>query len=145
MPTNAKLEYFVFDANQMIIAIHRGLIPPNLHFNEPNEYIEGLKDGSLKVVTEPTPFPAAAFVGVNSFGFGGSNTHVVLKAPVPTKMEDAHVPKPSFPRLVLYSGRTKEALENVFQKVREEAADNQFVHQLLSGQVRTAPTSSWHF
>lgn len=61
---------------KIIIAIQRGIIPPNLHFNEPNEYIEGLKDGSLKVVTGETPFPGG-YIGVNSFGFGGSNTHVM--------------------------------------------------------------------
>ena len=111
------------------------MIPPNLHFKEANEYIEGLKDGSLKVVTEKTPFPSAAFIGVNSFGFGGSNTHVVLKAPKPTKMIDAPVEKAPFTRLILYSGRTKEGLENVFERVRAEAAENPFVHQLMAGQV----------
>jgi fatty acid synthase, animal type len=107
-----------------------------LHFKEPNEYIEGLKDGSLKVVSEPTPFPPGSFIGVNSFGFGGSNTHVVLKAPQPTKAIEAPLQKATFPRVILYSGRTKEAVENVFERIREEAADNQFVHQLLAGQVK---------
>jgi fatty acid synthase len=49
-----------------------------LHFNEANEYIEGLKDGSLKVVTGETPFPGG-YIGVNSFGFGGTNAVLVLK------------------------------------------------------------------
>lgn len=119
----------------MILSIHRGVIPPNLHFNEPNEYIEGLKDGSLKVVTEQTPFPPASYIGVNSFGFGGSNTHVVLKAPTPTRALEAPVQKPMFSRLLLYSGRTKEALEHVFERVRDEAPENPFVHQLMADQV----------
>lgn len=117
------------------MSIHRNMIPPNLHFNEPNEYIEGLKDGSLHVVTEPTPFPTGAYIGVNSFGFGGSNTHVVLKAPIPTTAKSLKGETPSFHRLVLYSGRTKEALEHVFEQVREKAPDNEFVHQLLAVQV----------
>ncbi|KAL3097970.1 hypothetical protein niasHT_027515 [Heterodera trifolii] len=128
---------------KVIVAIHRGTIPPNLHFNEPNEYIEGLKDGSLKVVTEPTSLPSdGALIGVNSFGFGGSNTHVVLKAPKRTSLEGIRkdksgtkLPKEGFHRLILYSGRTKEALEHTFQCIREEAMDNPFVYQLLANQA----------
>lgn len=52
--------------SKLIIAIQYDTIPPNLHFNEPNEYIEALKDGSMKVVTEKTPFPGGYF-GINFF------------------------------------------------------------------------------
>lgn len=97
---------------KLIIAIQRRVIPPNLHFNEPNEYIEGLKDGSLKVVTGETPFPGG-YIGVNSFGFGGSNTHVILRAAEPQKALPAPE-QPPIPRVILYSGRTKEAVENIF-------------------------------
>lgn len=34
---------------KVLIAMERGLIPPNLHYNEPNPYIPGLVDGRLKV------------------------------------------------------------------------------------------------
>lgn len=116
------------------MAIQRGIIPPNLHFNEPNEYIEGLKDGSLKVVTEKTPFPGGV-IGVNSFGFGGSNTHAILRAQPKHPEEDKMVAeKPKFPKLLLYSGRTKEAVQNIFENVKEHV-DNHHLHSLLSNQV----------
>ncbi len=54
------------------------MIPPNLHFHEPNPYIPALLDGRLKVVTEPTPWDGG-LVGINSFGFGGANTHLLLE------------------------------------------------------------------
>ena len=117
---------------KVIISIHRGFIPPNLHFNEPNEYIEGLKDGTLKVVTEKTPFPGG-YIGVNSFGFGGSNTHVILKAPEPPKSIEP-VEKPVFPKLISYSGRTKEAVESIFGIIREHPNDFYF-QRLLAYQV----------
>ena len=118
----------------MIIAIQRGIIPPNLHFNEPNEYIEALTDGSLKVVTEPTPFVMGSYVGVNSFGFGGSNTHILLKAPDKEDRETGTMKAPSFPKLILYSGRTKEGVENVLSHVQINAED-QHLHQFLAYQA----------
>lgn len=42
-----------------------------------------VQNGWLQVVTENTPFKGG-YVGINSFGFGGSNTHVILHAPAVT-------------------------------------------------------------
>lgn len=69
----------VCSLTKILLSIERQLIPPNLHYNTPNQYIPGLTDGRLKVVTEPTALPGG-LIGINSFGFGGSNTHVILKA-----------------------------------------------------------------
>src|SRR5215469_8110876 len=60
-------------------------IPASLHFKKPNPNIDfaALK---LRVPTALEPFPEAdkaCLVGVNSFGFGGANAHVILaKAPI---------------------------------------------------------------
>ena len=55
-------------------------IPANLHFNTPNPAInfEGL---GLHVVSQYMDFPDGdlSYAGVNSFGFGGTNAHAVLK------------------------------------------------------------------
>uniref|UniRef100_A0A914N1G8 Uncharacterized protein n=1 Tax=Meloidogyne incognita TaxID=6306 RepID=A0A914N1G8_MELIC len=48
--------------------------------SEPNEYIEGLEDGSLKVVTKKFP-PLVQLLELFFFCFGGSNTHLILNAP----------------------------------------------------------------
>ncbi|MEU4548352.1 SDR family oxidoreductase [Nonomuraea dietziae] len=61
-----------------VLALHHGVIPPSLHFREPNPHLPWDR---LAVVTEPTPWPRpAARAGVSSFGFGGTNAHVVLDA-----------------------------------------------------------------
>ncbi|GMR46682.1 hypothetical protein PMAYCL1PPCAC_16877, partial [Pristionchus mayeri] len=104
---------------KVMLAIERQTIPPNLHFKTPNQNIPGLVDGRLKVITEPTPLPGG-LIGVNSFGFGGSNTHVALRAadhqtPVPEKS--------AFTRIVTYSGRTAEAVDHVLDKA-EQHKDN---------------------
>jgi len=73
------------------LAVHHRQLPPSLHFETPNPSIDfaGLK---LQVQTQLEPFPQpgeAAVVGVSSFGFGGTNAHVVLaeapQAPPPPR------------------------------------------------------------
>ena len=56
-------------------------IPPSLHFETPNPAI-GLDDLKLRVPTTLEPWPlteGARLVGINSFGYGGTNAHAVLE------------------------------------------------------------------
>ena len=72
---------------KVILSMERGLIPKQLHFHQPNPLIgwEGL---GVKVTDEATPWPAGPKIaGVSSFGFSGTNAHVVVEEP------PAHVPE----------------------------------------------------
>nr|AIT55264.1 GulA [Pyxidicoccus fallax] len=65
---------------------HRRL-PPSLHFEQPNPNIhfEGLR---LRVQTDLSPWPTeddSLLAGVSSFGFGGTNAHVVLESFQPAR------------------------------------------------------------
>ena len=65
----------------LVVANRR--IPANLHFRDPNPDIP-FEDWRLRVPTALEPWPTDAgrtVAGVNSFGFGGANAHVVLGAP----------------------------------------------------------------
>ena len=56
-------------------------IPPSLHFNQPNPHIP-FEAIPLRVQTKRGPWPeesGPALAGVSSFGFGGTNAHVVLE------------------------------------------------------------------
>lgn len=62
------------------LVLSRRQVPPNLHFCNPNPKID-FSELKLKVVNELTAAPPGAgrlVAGVNSFGFGGTNAHVVL-------------------------------------------------------------------
>ncbi|MBI3796469.1 MAG: acyltransferase domain-containing protein [Deltaproteobacteria bacterium] len=64
---------------------HRQL-PPSLHFQEPNPHIP-FDTLPLRVQTVLTPWPDApgpALAGVSSFGFGGTNAHIVLQEAPPS-------------------------------------------------------------
>jgi acyl transferase domain-containing protein len=62
-----------------MLALNHGILPPSLHFNEPSPHIE-FDSLNLNVCTQPLLLPKSAeqYAGVNSFGFGGTNSHVVI-------------------------------------------------------------------
>lgn len=69
-----------------VLCLKHRAVPRSLHFVTPNPAID-FEGGRLRVADRYTPLDAAGDVpltiGVNSFGFGGTNAHVVLtEAPV---------------------------------------------------------------
>lgn len=101
---------------KIITVMEKGVIPGNLHFENPNPNIPALLDGSLEVVTKPTPFPGG-HIGLNSFGFGGANVHIILKSNEADHIGAAIREKPHIPRLVLTCGRSEESVEAVLERL----------------------------
>src|SRR3984957_20469918 len=101
---------------KVLLALKNREIPPNLHFKTPNPKID-FEKLKLKVVTDPIPLPRRErpyVMGVNSFGFGGTNAHVAIQEYVrpPGAVESREVnnhstPKPS---LLLLSAQSNDAL-----------------------------------
>ncbi len=94
-----------------LVAKH-GYIPANLHLQTPTRHVS-LADLKIDVPATGRPFPACErrVIGVNSFGFGGTNAHVVLaEAPAPVSASGAeHQPHLS-PTVLPISARSEEAL-----------------------------------
>ncbi len=90
-----------------VLALDRGTIPATVGYANPNPHIpfESLR---LKVVAEQTDWVDRGrprIAGVSSFGFGGTNAHVVLEqAPVQPSSQPAD-PAPALCTLVI-SGKT---------------------------------------
>ena len=105
---------------KVLISMEDQTLAPNLHYTTPNPDIPGLVDGRVKVVSQPTPWNGG-YVGINSFGFGGSNVHVVLKSHVRKALTEEH-PAARSQRLFTFSGRTEEVfclyhpLYNIFDR-----------------------------
>src|SRR6202790_4181946 len=95
-----------------LLVLKHGLIPASLHFDTPNPNID-FASLKLRVPTALEPFPAkggARMVGVNSFGFGGANAHVLLtEAPLRSQPEHLGAQSNRAWPLVL-SARSEEAL-----------------------------------
>ena len=94
----------------LLMLQHRGL-PPSLHFETPNPHID-FRALNLQVVGEYLHLPKSPrrlpVMGVNSFGFGGANAHVLLRAS-PSRPAVIRGPDVPVPPLFL-SARTDEAL-----------------------------------
>lgn len=93
------------------LALHHQQIPANLHFRNLNPHI-AIEGTRLSITAAGQPWPRAAtprFAGVSSFGFSGTNAHVVLEeAPkLPLRAGDP----PAGERILLISARTPPALQ----------------------------------
>uniref|UniRef100_A0A6P7H8D6 Fatty acid synthase-like n=1 Tax=Diabrotica virgifera virgifera TaxID=50390 RepID=A0A6P7H8D6_DIAVI len=113
-----------------IIAYETGLIPPNIHYTCPRDEILGLVEKRMIVVTEKTPFKdKRGLIGVNNFGFGGVNCHVLLRANHKEKINSG-LPKDNIPRVICVSGRTSEALLTIFDEIKSHTLDAEYVRLL---------------
>ncbi|XP_012234475.2 fatty acid synthase [Linepithema humile] len=113
---------------KVIIAMECDKIPPNLHYNRPRKGVKALEEGRLKVVTEPTPCKIE-YAGVNSFGFGGANSHVLLKSN-PKKKINNGAPSDDLPRLVVVSGRNENAVQVFLNDIEKHPVDTEYVRLL---------------
>ena len=62
-----------------LLSLDHGMLPPSLHAEKPNPKIDFARL-NLEICRQPLPLPDASrqYAGVNSFGFGGTNAHVVV-------------------------------------------------------------------
>lgn len=124
---------------KVVLAYHTGLIPPNINFTKGRSTIPSLSEGRLVVVTEPTPLEGP-LVAINSFGFGGANSHVLLKGNLNKKINHG-IPNDPLPRLVVWSGRTKEACDVVIDDISKRPLDAEFIALLNNIQTETIPAN----
>ena len=81
---------------KVVLMLRYNEIPPQPFFEALNPHIS-LEDTRIRIPTDPIPWQrgsAPRLAGVSSFGFGGTNTHVVLEEAAPVK-ESAAKDKPA--------------------------------------------------
>uniref|UniRef100_A0A8C5H966 Fatty acid synthase n=1 Tax=Gouania willdenowi TaxID=441366 RepID=A0A8C5H966_GOUWI len=121
---------------KVLLSLEKGVWAPNLHFNNPNPDIPALTDGRIKVVDQPIPI-RGGIIGINSFGFGGSNVHVILR---PGERSAPSALQRNFPRVLQACGRTEAAVTAVLRKGREQDANDSFLS--LLNDVSRVPSAS---
>jgi acyl transferase domain-containing protein len=100
---------------KLALCLQHGRIPPHLHLREPNPLIPWSRL-PVRVPVADEPWPEGAQVGgVSSFGFSGTNAHILLSAQAPTEPEDAR-PRPF--EAVPLSGRTADALRDAATRLK---------------------------
>ena len=98
-----------------LLVLRHGEVPPNLHFNTPNPKIN-FEDWKLEVVTAVTPLPKRdkpLVVGVNSFGFGGTNAHLVIQEYRPPTQPAVNGTAEDWQNVLLLTAHTPAALQAV--------------------------------
>lgn len=102
-----------------------GYIPPNINFKTAKKDMIPIHEGRMKVVVDKTSWNGG-YAGVNSFGFGGANCHVLLKSNDKKKINGGQ-PKDDLPRLVYVSGRTQEAIDTILGNIASRPLDAELV------------------
>ncbi|XP_032678594.1 fatty acid synthase-like [Odontomachus brunneus] len=134
-PASGLLQIF-----KVVIAMETSMIPPNIHFTKERDDCEAFKKGTIRVVTTTTAWEPT-FVGINSFGFGGANAHLLL-APNMKKKINGGAPEDDLPRLIVLSGRTEQAVESFLREVENQSVDVEYIrllHDLFADDMQHHP------
>ncbi|MBD2506581.1 SDR family NAD(P)-dependent oxidoreductase [Nostoc muscorum FACHB-395] len=105
---------------KVVLAMQNGKIPQTVGFEEPNPHIN-FADTPFAVAGKSIPWspngnPLRA--GVNGFGFGGTNCHVILEeSPVGANLQSQVTS--SSPDLLCLTARNQQALQEVARQLRE--------------------------
>ena len=99
---------------KLALTLQRRTIFPNLHFRAPNPNI-AFDELRLRVPTEAIPIAKEGPLvgGVNSFGFGGANAHVVLESPPVVRRASVRATAANDAHALFLSARSPEALRTL--------------------------------
>ncbi|AOX04134.1 hypothetical protein BJP34_05260 [Moorena producens PAL-8-15-08-1] len=132
---------------KVVLQLQHQQIAPHLHFHQPNPYINW-KQLPVLVPTDGTPWQIEdkpRLAGLSSFGFSGTNAHVILEE-APSSVNTEHLSDPSRERPVhLFTLSTKDdlALWALVQKYQEFLENNGTAN--LADICFTANTGRSHF
>jgi acyl transferase domain-containing protein/acyl carrier protein len=130
---------------KLILALQHGTIPPHLNLRTVNPLID-LEKAGIAIPTAATPWPEhngkRRIGAINSFGFSGTNAHVIVEeAPAPQRARSGGPERPW--HALALSGKSAEALdaaaERYVQYLESESAG------ALGDVCYTANTGRTHF
>ncbi|MGX7674325.1 beta-ketoacyl synthase N-terminal-like domain-containing protein [Plantactinospora sp. DSM 117369] len=134
---------------KVALALHHRQIPGQLHFDQPNPHIPW-DEIPVRIPRRTVEWAArhgSRIAGVSSFGFSGTNAHVLLEQ-APEQVPDA-VPPPSRPeppgtQLLLLSAHSPEALDATAEAYRRMLDQTRHGGPTLADVARTAALHRTH-
>lgn len=127
---------------KLVLALQHQQIPPHLHLKTPSPHIPWA-ELSVKIPTELTPWaaPNGRIAGLSSFGFSGTNAHILVeeapvRQPVPVEGE-----RPL--HLLTLSAKSKAALQQLAHRFAQHLAT--YPSQSFADICFTANTGRSHF
>lgn len=98
---------------KVILSLQHACIPAHLHFQKLNPQIEW-GDAPIRIPVEPVPWPRGGrrrLAGVSSFGFSGTNAHVVVEEAPDYVRQPPEADRPK--HVLALSARSGKALEEL--------------------------------
>ncbi|MGS2642889.1 SDR family NAD(P)-dependent oxidoreductase [Streptosporangium sp. LJ11] len=118
-----------------LLALRHRTVPPSLHSEELNPEIP-FDDLNVRVVREPLRLPKTGpiYLGVSSFGWGGTNAHVVIRNP-PEAAEEAgdDTPDLGLPAFLPISAKRSSVLAERAALLRDAPAETPDAATALAG------------
>lgn len=128
---------------KVILAMDLQKLPPHLHLNEPNPHIPW-KQLPIQVPINSTPWKRGQrprLAGISSFGFSGTNAHVILQEPPLPDVVSNKWERPL--HLLALSAKSQEALQELTHRYVSHLEQNPDVN--LANLCFTANTGRNHF
>ncbi|KAG5347678.1 FAS synthase, partial [Acromyrmex charruanus] len=126
---------------KVIIAFETGFVPPNINYTSPRNDIDALINGTVRVIEKPMQLQNG-YVGINNFGFGGSNAHLLLKWNDKLKINNG-APNDDLPRLVVLSGCTEESVKLFLNDIANHPIDVEYIRLLHDVYADNIKNHSW--
>lgn len=131
---------------KVVLSLHHRRLPPSLHCTEPSPQFD-LASAGFAVVQEPQPWssPGPLRAGINGFGFGGTNAHVILEQAPEHPRADSVADPSSGPHLLMLSASSEEALRAAAADLATYARDNPGLNEgAICGTASTARDDARH-
>jgi len=126
-----------------VLCVQHGEVVPHLHFHQPNPYIPWA-ELPIEIPTTLTPWPISGgrrIGAVSSFGFSGTNAHVIVMEAPEQKRAEAQVERPY--HLLCLSARSDNALREQASRLQHYVQEHPEVE--LPDICFTANTTRAHF
>jgi acyl transferase domain-containing protein len=112
---------------KVVLAFEHEQIPAHLNFEHPSPQIDWASCPQLRVPRQLTPWTPIAgrrVAGLSSFGFSGTNAHVILEQAAPSASQTTSVPfVPQRPAVLTLSARDDAALAELAAAMAQRVAD----------------------
>jgi malonyl CoA-acyl carrier protein transacylase len=109
---------------KVVLSLQKEEIPQHLHFHELNPRIDW--GGALvEIPVQARPWPRGEkrrIAGVSSFGFSGTNAHVIVEEPPSRPLREPQIERPL--HILTLSARGPQALQELVQRYDEELSNS---------------------
>lgn len=120
---------------KILLTFENQKIPPNINFTKTRTDVPAFEEGRLRVVTEVEDLDGP-LISMNSFGLGGANAHALFEGNMKVKTNNG-LPSDNLSRLVMWSGRTEDAVKSIFDDIVKRPLDAEYVALLQNSQAKT--------